>query len=243
MITRVSGFFVLVLMACSLAGCGGGAGGGMGGSAVEPLSTDDLAAVEAVLLADRIDAAQALPVSASVVADLAPAEGADPVLANDDTPIQRRGRAYRARRQTGGWQVQRGAGSCPVAVDRTPAGWRIQAGTETCTATRAEDGSLIITRGNGTQMTIGQIPADGGSTTLTIGQSRWQVVFGTGEAPLATLTNTRTGRTLTVTESDTGELTVVPAGGSAFPGRWSAEGELACSDLASGRQYRYRGGR
>lgn len=63
MIKRVLGFLFLALGICSLNGCGGSSGGGPATPFSDPLTTEDLAAVEAVLLADRVEAAQSLSVS------------------------------------------------------------------------------------------------------------------------------------------------------------------------------------
>lgn len=232
-------FLVLSLVAVSLAGCGASSGGGNGAGlvAIETLTTDDMAGIEASLVADRVDQGLALAVDPSILGSVL----ADDV--NAESTFQRRGRGYKGRRQGQGWQIRRADGTCPVGVEPMGNGWRVNVGSETCSVERLADGSLKIVRANGSEILVGPVPADGGTTTITVGDITWQAVFGTGDAALVTLTNTRSGRVLTVTESETGELTVFPSGGTPLRGRWNADGEVNCADGGTGRQYRYCGGR
>jgi hypothetical protein len=235
----VKKFLYVVMVAfvsMSLVGCSGGGGAGDSPSLTgDLLSTEDMAGIEASLLADRVDQAIALDadttLSAAVLADSA-----------TDGVFQRRGRKYRGGRTEEAWQISRGDNTCQVDVIPGSDNLQLTVGLETCTVERLEDGSLKILRGNGSEIMVGPIPAAGGNSTIDVGGVSWNAVFGGEGEPLVTLTNTRSGRVLTVVESDTGDLTVSAAGGAAFRGRWNRDGELECSD-GSGRSYRYRGGR
>ena len=229
-------FVVAVFISLTLSGCGSTSGGGASPLiGTSSLSTEDLAGIEAALLADRVDQAIALETSPELAASIQ----ADVTSTGS---FQRRGRSYSWEKSSTGRHIRRGAGTFPIDVAITSEGGQLNIGGETCTVSRLEDGTLKLVRGNGSEILIGSIPEAGGSAVLDVAGVPWNAVFGTGDEALVTLTNTRSGRVLIINESDTGELTVVADGDSTFRGRWNQDGEVECTG-DSGRQYRYRGGR
>lgn len=227
-----------------LTGCSGTGGSGAGAGAVAAgglLEETDLGVIEAALVADRLEAAEATVLAPSIMASLL-AE-TDPTATTQE--ITHLGRRYRAGRQGGGVVVRRGAAGCPVQL---PAGIGVS-GTATIAGlgaqvTRLASGGFQLTRANGESFEVA-LPADGGQTgTITENGRTWSVVFGTqaGE-PLATLTNVRSGRILQILEDDTGALTVSVQGTPAARGTWASDGTLDMSEFTGQRQYRRRHGR
>ncbi len=245
MSTRSLSMFVpLLALVVVLTGCAGTGGSGSGTGTVATtgaLEETDLGVIEAALVADRLEAAEAAVLTPSIMASLLPET--DPTATSQE--ITHLGRRYRAGRQGQGVVVRRGAAGCPVQI---PAGIGAS-GTATIAGlgaqvTRLASGGFLLTRANGESFEVA-LPADGASTgTITENGRTWSVVFGTqaGE-PLATLTNLRSGRILQILEDDTGTLTVSVQGTPAARGAWASDGTLEVSEFAGQRQYRRRHGR
>jgi len=234
--------FLLVALAISLVGCSGASGPAGSGLAAEDalssLTTDDLGAVEASLVADRLAAAVEAPVvSASILSD----------VSAQSTTFARRGRQYRGGKSGNGMggAAGRGTGNCLVGLEGTLASpTRLMIASQACQVTKLTDGSLQITLGTGNVVTVTP-PTDGTRvSTLLVNGITWEATFGTTAAePLVVLKNTRSGRILTIEEADDGSLTVTPSGGRANRGRWASDGALELTDAGVGRGYRFRGGR
>jgi hypothetical protein len=230
---------LVVITSClfGLTGCGSsGSSVGSNSFADIGLSDADLAAVESALVANRIEALDtaALP-SASILADVSGTPAA---------AFQYRGKQYRGGQSGSRKQAQRGTGSCQIALDVQTDGTSLLIASETCKVERTITGGYKIIRANGTELVI-EKPADGTErTTLTVNGATWGAWFGDGTTtPLVTLKNDRSGRTITISEDDSGNLTVVGEGGRACRGYWNADGTIEAAEEGSGRQYRYRGGR
>ena len=224
-----------------LTGCSGTGGGGTSGTAGEMLTADDLTAVEAALLADRVEAAVAL--EPSLPLSVAPA-----VLKADQAgsrTVGFHGRQYRGNRNGNGVLLQRGASGCPVLIasETSQSGWATVGGLA-YDIVRLASGGFQITRPNGETFTLSLPTGDSTAGTLSENGRTWSVQFGTqaGE-PLATLTNLRSGRILQIIEDDAGELTVTVQGSPSGRGRWNADGTLEITSIPGQSQFRHRHGK
>lgn len=243
--------FLITALAISLVGCSSGAGAGSGfdaETAVTSLSTQDLAVVEASLVADRLAAVQEAPVvSANLVANPLISGSILADVTAQATGFGRRGKQYRGGKGGSGQGgvAGRGTGTCIVGLDGTLASpTRLLVASQACQITKLADGSLQITLGSGNVMTLVP-PTDGTNvTTITVNGIAWEATFGTSSSePLVVLKNPISSRILTIEEADDGSLTVTPSGGRANRGRWASDGALELTDTGIGRGYRFRGGR
>lgn len=192
---------------------------------------EEIAAIEASLLVDRTLAASVISAD----------EGMSLRAVTDGLSGSKRyrNRSYHVQGANGGMGLRRGDGSCNAIV--TADG--VTVGTEQCSVVKQADGSLQITRGNGTVITTPTPAADGMPATMTVDGVEWQVTFGSEEgAPLATLRNMRSGMLLTISELDDGSLTIVRDSSEVYQGRWASDGDLEFTD-GHGQQRRYRYGR
>jgi len=239
--TRALVLFVLVAsLAFSLTGCAGSGVGAQYGdeTSLSSLSSEDLGAVEAALITDRLAASAEAPVvSASLLSDVSAQAAA----------FGRGGRQYHGGTSGAGMggSAWRGTGNCPVTLEGTLATpTRLLIASQACQVTRLENGALQITLGTGNLITLVP-PVDGATvTTVTVNGIAWEATFGTTAAePLVILRNPVSNRLLTIQESDDGALTITPSGGRANRGRWASDGALELTDDGIGRGYRYRGGR
>ena len=192
---------------------------------------EEIAAIEASLLVDRTLAASVISADEGV--------SLRAVTEGLSGSKRYRGRNYQVQGANGGMGLRRGDGSCNTVVSADG----VTVGTEQCSVVKQADGSLQITRGNGTVITTPAPAADGMPTTITVDGVEWQVTFGSAEgAPLATLRNTRSGMQLVITELDDGSLTIVRDSSEVYQGRWASDGDLEFTDR-QGQQKRYRYGR
>ncbi len=234
----------LVLFSLSLTGCSGTGGGSAVGpqTATDLLSDTDLAAVEASLISDRINASVAAPVVTTAPA--ASVVSADVLTAST---FAHGGRRYQGGRSGNRAVAQRGLRSCTVTCDGSfTASGTLGAtiGSLSCTIVRNDDGSLRVLRADGTELMTVPAPTATGPIPLTANGVAWLATYGqTATDPLVTLVNQVSGRTLTVTEGDDGTLTVTSSGGGRFRGAWQADGTMVLDDTAGYGQRRWRGGR
>ncbi len=238
--------FLLTALAITLVGCSSNSGVGAAyeaETALTALSTEDLSAVEASLVADRLAAVQEAPVvsssmlSASILAE----------VTSQATGFARHGRQYRGGKGGSGQGgvAGRGTGTCLVGLDGTLASpTRLMIASQACQITKLADGSLQVTLASGNVMTLVP-PTDGTKVaTITVNGIAWEATFGTTSTePLVILKNPVSGRILTIEEADDGTLSITPSGGRANRGRWAADGALELTDTGIGRGYRFRGGR
>lgn len=191
---------------------------------------EEIAAIEASLLLDRT-------LAASVIS--AEDDGSIRAQTSFSGSRKYRGRNYQVDGAAGGMALRRGDGNCSAVVGAD--GLRI--GLEQCTVEKLADGSIKITRGNGTVIQTPVPDSSGVPATVNVGGIDWQITFGelTG-APLATLKNLKSGMILTITELDDGSLTIVRDSSEVYNGRWASDGDLEFTD-GMGQQRRYRYGR
>ncbi|MDD3146175.1 MAG: hypothetical protein PHD82_02635 [Candidatus Riflebacteria bacterium] len=192
---------------------------------------EEISAIEASLLVDRTLAASVISSAedASIRADTAELSGSK----------RYRNRNYQVEGAAGGMALRRGDGSCQVEV--TAEGLRI--GLEQCVVEKAADGSIKITRGNGSVIQTPVPDSTGVPASLSVDGIEWQITFGeTVDSPLATMKNTKSGMILTVTELDDGSLTIVRDSSEVYSGRWASDGDLEFTD-GQGQRRRYRYGR
>jgi hypothetical protein len=227
------------VLALTLLGCS--AGGGVGPLATDPataLTSSDLGAVEAALVADRLVAATAAPmVAASVLADVNALSFS----------FSHGGRQYRGGKgQNGlGGIVGRGVESCRVEIEGDPANpTRIRVADQNCQVVRLDDGSLLITLGNGNQIHLVRTEAESAPSTIIVQGVEWRVSFGQVPGdPLAILEHSVSHRVLTIEESDDGILSIIPDGSLPCRGRWGLDGALDVAGPDGARRFRFRGGR
>lgn len=214
---------MLLTVVLSFSGC---TGNGSSEMAFTP-PDEEIAAVEGSLLVDRVLAATALEASDSALV---------PATAELRAAKRFRNRAYSAESRSGGLYLRRGDGSCGALVSSDS----LMVGNEQCRVVRLDDGSLQLTRGNGSVIEFAM--ASENPSSMVINGVEWQITFGVevGE-PLASLKNMRSGLVLTVTELDDGSLTIVRDNSEVFAGRWADSGDLEITD-GRGRQFRYRYG-
>ncbi len=192
---------------------------------------EEIAAIEASLLVDRTLAASVISSEedVSLRAETVEFSGSK----------RYRNRNYQVAGAAGGMGLRRGDGSCQVEV--TADGLRI--GLEQCTVEKLADGSIKITRGNGTVIETPIPDSTGVPASINVDGIDWQITFGeTSDSPLATMKNMRSGMILTVTELDDGSLTVVRDSSEVYSGRWASDGDLEFTD-GQGQRRRYRYGR
>ena len=226
-------------LAIHLVGCSGGSGGiGSTSSAttLSSLTDSDLAAVEAGLVASRILAAEAAPtINAALLADETAEEEALP-------EFRFHGRRFRGGRSGTDWRMLGATGTCPIEMERPAGGpMRMRIGPQACEVVQNEDGGYTITWPDGHEVMISK-PADGSTTgEITINGVSWTFTF--GETGLLSLQQAETGRTLQITESDTGVLQITPNHEAPRWARWNESGEIEGEFAAEQRRYRFRGGR
>lgn len=239
---KCSLLLLLVCMSFSLIGCTTGSSGGGMGSGIPgevALRPTDLAVVEASLLANRVEVLENAPLPNAAFVVL-PGQTTE-----TGSTFQHRGRQFRGGKMGNGRNAQRGAGRCQVTLDGSIASaTRLWVASEACTIEQTDTGGYRIVRANGSEITV-EKPADGTNrTTLTVNGQTWAALFGDGaSAPLVTLKNDLSGRTLIINEDDAGNLTITPEGGVNVRGFWNSDGSIEATEDGCGRQYRYRGGR
>ncbi len=222
---------VLFLVVVNLALFVGCAGTGVGSSqVVDALSSEEMAGVEASLLADRVLAAESLGApAASILETVSETEGS----------LSYRNRRYRARKNGSALGLRRGDGTCEVQVSSGA----LRIGLEECQVTKEASGAIKIVRGDGSEILIPAADASGEVTTLTINGLEWPVTFGsqTGEA-LVTLKNPRSGMIIALNELEDGTITMVRDTSEVLSGRWSDSGDVEFEDR-QGKKFRYRYGK
>lgn len=224
------GAFAGVLTGCANNGVASGTGSSS--TLTAGLTASDLSVVEASLITTSVLAADSAPtISASVLAS----DSSNP------PPFPMKGREFRGRRAGGEWMVRRGEGGCELRLE-TPASMtpHLRIGSESCTLEKSADGKILITRSDGTILTIN--PASDGSTgEFTVDAVTWTYTW--SETSVLTLKNSANGRILTITENTDGSLIIAPPGGHPHPARWGQDGALEGTFPAEGAGFRFRGGR
>lgn len=208
----------------SLTGCAGS-------SSSSPIETSassvEVAAVESSLMLDRVVAASIIESETNEVKSS---------ISGSVGSVRLRNRMYRAESRPEGLGLRRGDGTCIAVVNSSS----ISTGIEQATIEKLESGAIKITRGNGSIIET-SVPVNGEFSSFTVDGIEWQASYGS-EGTNITLTNTRSGMKLLVTELDDGSLTVVRDSSQVFNGRWLEDGSLDLSDN-NGKRYRYRYGR
>ncbi len=223
---------LLVFMVSTVMMFVGCAGTGNGSEALldtAAFSAEDMAGIEASLMADRVLAANVITAGdSSILAAVADSEGT----------LVYRNRKYRSQNSAKGLGLGRGAGTCTTVV--TPD--QLTVGTEQCVISRLDSGEIKIIRGNGSEIIIPAADATGEIKTFTVDGREWEVNYASvaGE-PLVTLKNTRSGMIISVSELDDGTLTLVRDSSEVFAGRWAETGEVEIEDR-QGKKFRYRYG-
>ncbi|PKL48178.1 MAG: hypothetical protein CVV42_10370 [Candidatus Riflebacteria bacterium HGW-Riflebacteria-2] len=225
-------FFLFALMVSAMmvfTGCAGNGSGTGTEDMASVLSSDDIAGIEASLLADRV-------LAASVVSDGDPSLLAS--VGSSEGMMRYRNRQYRSQNGEAGLGLQRGTGSCMAIVSANS----MSVGLEQCSIEKLETGEIVITRGNGTAITIPAPDESGDVSSLTVGEIIWEVTYGDDGEPLVEIKNTRSGVKLNINESDDGTLTIVRDLSEVFRGRWAENGDLELNDN-QGKRFRYRYGK
>jgi hypothetical protein len=224
-------FFLLALLVSAMmtfTGCAGNGSGSFDNAAT--LSSDDMAGIEASLLVDRM-------LAATVISD-----GDASLLAaagNGDGMFRYRNRQYRSLNSEAGLGLQRGTGACMAIVSANS----MTVGIEQCSIEKLAGGEIVITRGNGSAITVPAPDATGDVSNITVGEIIWEVTYGNlPEEPLVELRNTRSGVKLNISENDDGTLTIVRDLSEVFSGRWAENGDLELADR-QGKRARYRYGK
>ena len=219
-------FLVSVTMAFT--GCAGSSSSSSDTSAI--LSSDDMAGIEASLLVDRMLAATAVSdIDTSLLASAGSGDGM----------FRYRNRQYRSLNGEAGLGLQRGTGTCMAIVSANS----MTVGTEQCSIEKLETGEIVITRGNGSVITVPAPDTTGDVSNFTVGEVIWEVTYGSlAEEALVELRNTRSGIKLNISENDDGTLTIVRDLSEVFSGRWAEDGNLELADK-QGKRFRYRYGK
>jgi len=209
-------------------GCAGSSSGTTDASAV--LSSEDMAAIEASLIVDRTLAASIInEANGNLLAAVGTGEGM----------FRYRNRQYNSQSGAAGLGLQRGTGSCMATISEN----QLSIGTEQCSLERLETGEIVITRGNGSVITVPAPGSVGEVNSFTLDEIIWEATYGSeiGD-PLVELKNTRSGIKLSISENDDGTLTIVRDLSEVFNGRWAEDGDLELSDT-QGKRFRYRYGK
>jgi len=221
---------LLALMICVIMAFTGCAGSGSSTTdSTSLLSSEDLAAVEASLIVDRTLAASVLnDTDGNILASIGTGEGM----------FRYRNRQYSSQINASGLGINRGTGTCMATIS----GDHLSIGTEQCSLEKLETGEIVITRGNGSVITIPAPDNIGEVRNFTLGEIIWEATYGNDPgAPLVELKNTRSGIKLSISENDDGTLTIVRDLSEVFSGRWAEDGNLELAD-SLGKRYRYRYG-
>ena len=229
MMVMLLGAFAGLLTGCSSSGLGSGAASTI--QAAASLTSSDLKVVEASLITTSVIAADAAPVvSASILAS----DAVNP------PPFPMRGHEFRGVRSGKDWMVRRGEGGCEMRFEApgsmTP---HLRIGSESCKLEKSADGKILITRADGTVLTINPA-SDAGTGELVVDGVAW--TYSWSDSSVLTLKNTTTGRTLTITETADGNLFIAPPGGHPHPARWKEDGSIEGSFPADGAGFRFRHG-
>lgn len=220
--------FLVVVNVALFVGC---AGTGVGSSQIaDAISSEEIAGVEASLLADRVLAAESLGApTASILETVSETEGS----------LSYRNRRYRARKNGSALGLRRGDGTCEVQVSSGA----LRIGLEECQVTKEATGEIKIVRGDGSEILIPAADASGEVTSIAINGVDWPISFGSqaGEA-LVTLKNPRSGMIITLNELEDGSITMIRDTSEVFSGRWSDSGDVELEDR-QGKKFRYRYGK
>ena len=222
-------FLAIHLIGCSSNGLGSGV---TTDSTIASLSDSDLAAAEAGLIASRILAADSAPsISGSVLADTQEAL----------PEFQYKGRRYRGGRSGDDWKMRGPDGTCEMEMERPASGpMRLRVGLISCEITETAEGNYQITWPDGQVVTIEKPAGDSSTGEIIIRDITWTYAF--SDNSLLTLQNSVNGRTLQITEDDTGVLKIIPDQGTPRWARWNQSGEIEGEFVANRGPYRFRGG-
>ncbi len=223
--------FLLTLLVSAMAAFTGCAGSGSSAADTSTiLSSEDVAGIEASLIVDRT-------LAASAVSD---AEGSLlAASASDEGMFRYRNRQYCTLNGERGFGLKRGTGACIATISDN----QLAIGTEQCSLEKLETGEIIITRGNGSVITV-PAPDDAGEVkSFTLGEIVWEATYGAAAGePLVELKSTRSGLKLSISENDDGTLTIIRDLSEVFNGRWAENGDLELADR-QGKRFRYRYGK
>ncbi|MBF0546739.1 MAG: hypothetical protein HQM08_19995 [Candidatus Riflebacteria bacterium] len=113
-------------------------------------------------------------------------------------------------------------------------------GPKICKAEKVASGGVQITLPNEKVLTV-NLPSDGSKTGELVADGiTWKFTW--GDSPLLTLENTQNGHTLTVTESDTGALTITPIGGLPHQAKWDSSGNIVGQFPSDGSRFTFSDG-
>jgi|GEM_PF-6571723 len=208
------------------------------------LAVSDLAAVETTLMANRLEVAQSLSTpNASILTD----------EVSSESYIMHQGRRFHGIPGENLSEVasgvskephegfSRGSKGCPFEMEGDNASpTRIFIASAAFKVEKNGETGYIITKPNGSEIKIERPLDNTASGVVEVDGVTWDVVFSDGEDDeVATLTNSKTGRTLKIFEDDDGNLTVIVEGKHHFHGTWNQDGTLELNDENAVHQYSY----
>lgn len=115
----------------------------------------------------------------------------------------------------------------------------LRIGSESCKLEKSADGKILITRADGTTLTINPA-SDATMGELIVDGVTWTYAW--GDNSVLTLKNSMNGRILIITENADGSLIVTPPGGHPHPARWTEDGSIEGSFPADGAGFQFRHG-